>query len=67
MNPKQFLAALRHLGWSQRRAAIELDVEQSSVYRWVHGKRAIPGPVAVALRTKIALESCRKDLQRLQE
>ncbi len=63
MNPKQFLAALRHLGWSQRRAAVELDVEQSSVYRWAHGKRAIPGPVAVALKTRIALDSCRKALE----
>ncbi len=64
MNPKQFLAALKHLGWSQRRAAQELEVEQSSIYRWVHGKRAIPGPVAVALKTRIALESCRKELER---
>lgn len=62
MNPEQFLAALKTLGWSQRRAATELDVEESTVYRWVHDKRTIPGPVAVALKTRIALESCRKKL-----
>ena len=62
MNSKQFLAALKRLGWSQRRAAVELDVDKSTIYRWAHGKREIPGPVGVALRTRIALESCRKAL-----
>lgn len=67
MNPKQFLAALRRLKLSQRRAAVVLEVEPSTIYRWAHGERTIPGPVAVALRTMIALESCRQELQELQK
>lgn len=60
MTPKQFQSALSKLGWSQRRAAEELGVEQSSIYRWAHGKRAIPGPVAAALKARIALDVCNK-------
>ena len=67
MTPKQFLAALRRLKLSQRRAAVVLEVEPSTVYRWAHGERGIPGPVAVALRAMIALESCRTEVRRLQE
>ena len=67
MTPKQFLAALRRLKLSQRQAATVLEGEESSIYRWSHGKRAIPGPVRVALRTMVALESCREEMRRLQE
>ncbi len=61
MSPKQFNAALGRLKWTQRQAAEELGVEQSSIYRWAHGKRAIPGPVAAALKARIALAVCLED------
>jgi DNA-binding transcriptional regulator YiaG len=62
MTPEELESARKQLGWSQRRMAAELEVDTSTIFRWIHGERGVPGPAAVALRTRIALESCQEKL-----
>ena len=59
MTPAEFDAARKHLGWSHRETAAELQVNTSTIFRWIHGDRGVPGPAAVALRTRIELELLR--------
>lgn len=51
MTPKEFRAALSTLGLSQSEAARRLRVAVSTVQRWVHGDRKIPGPVISCLES----------------
>lgn len=41
MTQKEFLDALRHLGISQRRLAIDLGVDPNTVNRWATGKHPV--------------------------
>jgi transcriptional regulator with XRE-family HTH domain len=42
MTPKQVEAVLKRKGWSRRHLAAALDVDQSTVYRWMTGKTRVP-------------------------
>jgi DNA-directed RNA polymerase specialized sigma24 family protein len=50
---KQLLAVMKREGWSARETAKYLRVTEGAVSRWIHGKRAIPGPVEVALEARL--------------
>ena len=42
--------ALRRIGWSQRRLAARLSVDEATVSRWVVGSRPVPAYVAEVVR-----------------
>lgn len=50
MTPRQLRVALKTLRLSQSEAARRLGVQQSTMYRWLAGKRPVPGPVAAAVQ-----------------
>ncbi len=57
MTPTEFLAEIQSRGWNATSAADFFGVYRSTVSRWIHGQRRIPGAVCLALqfsRTKDA-------------
>lgn len=55
MSPEELVEAFGLLGWSTRRAAIELAVGQSTVTRYRTGAYPVPEPVAVRVRECVSL------------
>lgn len=51
MNPAEFNRSIEILGLKQGTVARGLDVDRTTVYRWQHGQRDIPGPVKMLIRT----------------
>jgi len=49
MTARQFRATLSHLTLSQRRLAIRLKLDVTTVNRWARGKSPVPEPVAQLL------------------
>ena len=60
MTPKQMQKAFRKLKWSKQDAVRELEVNISTINRWLNGKRSIPGLAGVAIRTRIEMEEWKK-------
>lgn len=54
MAPEDVRAAREQCGWSQAELARRLGVHYSAVSRWEAGTRAVPQPVAMAIRLLIA-------------
>lgn len=59
MTGKDLQAAINELGITQLELAARLSnrnhqVQQSSVYRWIHGVTGVPGPVEAAVRCWVA-------------
>ena len=50
---KQFTGALDQLGWSKADAALYLNVNLGTIYRWATGDRDVPGPVVVVLEMQL--------------
>lgn len=50
MTPDEIRELMRLKGWSGMRLAINLDVTQNTVYRWLGGNHEASGPAAVLMR-----------------
>lgn len=60
MTAAQLARALKRLELSQSEAARRLHVEQSTMFRWLAGHRAIPGPVEAAVAAWLELAAWRR-------
>jgi transcriptional regulator with XRE-family HTH domain len=54
MTAPQFRAALKRLGFSQRRLALRLKLDPKTTNRWARGKSPIPEAVAQLLTAWLA-------------
>lgn len=57
MTARQFKAAIKKLGISQRSYAKHLGVNERTVRRWVSGKTKVPPLVAFAVKMDLAGKS----------
>lgn len=51
MQPQELCDAIEKLNLNQRQTADALDVDRTTIHRWQHGIRSIPGPAKKLVQT----------------